>query len=110
MVKSSYDLENLWFPEKPRDISWSLDPLRPDPLFGFQNKKSRLCSLRDTQRSSRQSFFSTDFLHSLFASRCSLFAAFFLRLTARYSLLPFYYLLTFTRSSLLVGMFFLLAA
>ena len=110
MVKSSYDFENLWGPVKPRDPSWPLDPLRPDPLVGFQNKKSRLCLLRATRRSSLQSLFCTDFLYSLFASRYSLFATFSLRLTARYTLLPFYYSLIFTRSSRLASLFFLLAA
>ena len=109
-VKSSYDLKNLRGPVKPRDLSWYLDPMRSDPLFGFQNKNSGLCSLRTIQCYSRQSLFSTDFLHSLFASRCSLFATFFLRLTARFSLLPFYYSLTFNRSSLLVGQFYFFAA
>ena len=71
----------MWGPVKPRGPSWA--PWAPvaRPLIWIPEwKESRiaLCWLRATQRSSRQSLFSTtDFLHSLFASRCSLFAAFF---------------------------------
>ena len=89
-----------------------LEPLMQTPYFDSRIKRVSNSSLLASCYSALFSPFPFLYWFSSLAVCFTLFALryFFLRLTARFSLLPFYYSLTFNRSSLLVGQFYFFAA